>query len=300
MSERAPGGDSAARRPLDQAALEQVGLVHILDRVLLLADDDGQGRQPDWAAFELLANRAQDVPIEAIQTLLVDLEQIECRLSRLRSDDTAAANLGVIAHALEQPVGHPRRTATAGGDGHRAVLLDRDPEQHRRAPDDPAELWRRVMLQPMLNPEPVPQGCGQQAGAGGGTDHRERWQLQRHHPRPGPLTDGDWQRAVMRLGESLEVRREIGDKGGSAWCLERLAEIAMAQGQAEKAIRVFGAASALRASIGSVMDPVDQPEYDAKLKSLREQLGGERFAAAWKEGVALTLEQAIALAMTDG
>ena len=29
---------------------------------------------------------------------------------------------------------------------------------------------------------------------------------------------------VARLGESLEVRRKIGDKGGSAWCLERLAE----------------------------------------------------------------------------
>jgi predicted ATPase len=113
------------------------------------------------------------------------------------------------------------------------------------------------------------------------------------------MRQGDWKRAVTRLGESLEVRREIGDKGGSAWCLERLAEIALAQGDGEKAVRVFGAASTLRASIGSVMDPVDQPEYDAKLASLREQLGEKRFEAAWGEGTALTREQAIALAMSE-
>jgi len=35
---------------------------------------------------------------------------------------------------------------------------------------------------------------------------------------------------IARLGESLEVRQEIGDQSGSAWCLERLAAIAMAQG----------------------------------------------------------------------
>ncbi len=69
------------------------------------------------------------------------------------------------------------------------------------------------------------------------------------------LREGDWSRAITRLGESLEIRWEIGDKSGSAWCLERLAEIAAAQGQPDKAVRVFGAAAALRSSIGSVIDP---------------------------------------------
>ena len=61
------------------------------------------------------------------------------------------------------------------------------------------------------------------------------------------MHEEDWQRAAERLAESLEVRREIGDTGGSAWCLERLAEVARARGQAQKAVRLFGAAAALRA-----------------------------------------------------
>jgi hypothetical protein len=93
------------------------------------------------------------------------------------------------------------------------------------------------------------------------------------------LREGDWSRAVTRLGESLEIRWEIGDKSGSAWCLERLAEVALAQGQAEQAVRVFGAAAALRESIGSVSDPVDQPEYESTIASLRAELGDERFTA---------------------
>ena len=111
------------------------------------------------------------------------------------------------------------------------------------------------------------------------------------------MREGNWERAMARLGESLEVRREIGDQSGSAWCLERLAEVALAQGQAEKAVRLFGAGAALRASIRSVIDPVDQPEYESKIASLRAELGKERFAAVWDEGRALTLEQAVAYAL---
>ncbi len=111
------------------------------------------------------------------------------------------------------------------------------------------------------------------------------------------MREGNWERAVARLGESLEVRREIGDQSGSAWCLERLAEVAMAQGQAEKAVRLFGAGAALRASIRSVIDPADQPAYESKILALRAELGKDRFTAAWDEGRRMTLEQAAAYAL---
>ena len=75
----APGRGPAPRRALDQPALEQVGLVDVLDRVLLLADRDRQRRQADRAAAELLADRAQDLAVEAVEALVVDLEQVERR-----------------------------------------------------------------------------------------------------------------------------------------------------------------------------------------------------------------------------
>jgi predicted ATPase/class 3 adenylate cyclase len=111
------------------------------------------------------------------------------------------------------------------------------------------------------------------------------------------MREEKWDRALARLGESLEVRREIGDQSGSAWCLERLAAVAMAQGQTEKAARLFGAGSALRASIRSVIDPADQPAYDSKILSLRKKLGKDRFSVVWNEGRALALERAATYAL---
>ena len=73
----------------------------------------------------------------------------------------------------------------------------------------------------------------------------------------------------------------------------------MAQGQAEKAVRLFGAAAALRASIGSVIDPADQANHEKNRNSLRAKLGRERFKAVWDEGFALTLEQAVTHALED-
>src|SRR5262249_18415779 len=51
------GEDAAARGALQQALLKQVGLEHVLDRVLLLADRDRQSREADRAAGELGRHR---------------------------------------------------------------------------------------------------------------------------------------------------------------------------------------------------------------------------------------------------
>jgi hypothetical protein len=71
----------------------------------------------------------------------------------------------------------------------------------------------------------------------------------------------------------------------------------MEQGQTEKAARLFGAGAALRASIRSVIDPADQPAYNSKIRSLRRELGKERFKTIWYEGRTLTLEQVVAYAL---
>ncbi len=111
--------------------------------------------------------------------------------------------------------------------------------------------------------------------------------------------EGDWERARAYLAESLEVRQEIGDKGGIAWCLERLADLALAQGTPQKAVRLLSAAAVLRTSIGSVIDPADQEEYQNRRRALREQFGEAQFTSLWKEGWSFTLEQAIAYALGD-
>ena len=111
------------------------------------------------------------------------------------------------------------------------------------------------------------------------------------------MRERDWESAAARLTESLKVRQEISDKGGTAWCLERLAGIAIVQGRAERAVRLLGAAAALRAAIGSVIDPVDQANFDRNRQALVTKLGQARFKAARAAGRAMSMEQAVAYAL---
>src|SRR5207248_3235418 len=101
MTECASRGGPSAGRPLDQAPLEQVGLVDVLNRVLFLAHGHRKRREPDRAATELLADRPQDLAIETVEPLVVDLEQIQRRGRYGLRHDTALADLRVVTHPLE-------------------------------------------------------------------------------------------------------------------------------------------------------------------------------------------------------
>jgi tetratricopeptide (TPR) repeat protein len=109
----------------------------------------------------------------------------------------------------------------------------------------------------------------------------------------------DWESAFVRLKESMQVRKEIGDRGGIAFCLERLAEVAIGKHEAEKAARIFGAAESMRVWLRSKIDPVDKPEYELNVASLRAELGEDKFNTAWEEGQKMTLEQAVDYALEE-
>jgi hypothetical protein len=81
--------------------------------------------------------------------------------------------------------------------------------------------------------------------------------------------------------------------------LEGFAHVAGAEGDAERAARLFGAAEALREALGAPLPPVERAHYDRSVAATRAALGEEAFAAAWAEGRALSLEQAIAAPATE-
>jgi predicted ATPase/Tfp pilus assembly protein PilF len=108
--------------------------------------------------------------------------------------------------------------------------------------------------------------------------------------------------------ESLELRRQIEERSGIAASLERFACLAAGQQQAEphspeghasglRALRLFGAAEALRAASGASLPPNKQGERDAHLATLRQHLGDTAFTAAWEVGSALTWQAAAAEAL---
>ncbi len=113
------------------------------------------------------------------------------------------------------------------------------------------------------------------------------------------LRQGDFGEMRKLLKQSLDIRIETGDRGGMAWCLEKLAEAHSLQTRYRQAAVIFGTAAALRAPMGSMMDAADRPEYERTISSLRTLLGKEAFDAAWHEGQAMTLEQAVDYTLTE-
>ena len=91
--------------------------------------------------------------------------------------------------------------------------------------------------------------------------------------------------------------REIGDRGGVAASLEASAGLVTAQKQTEQAVRLWGAAEALREAMGASLRPTDHAEHERSIAAIRAALGEEAFAAASAEGRALTLEDAIRYAL---
>jgi predicted ATPase/class 3 adenylate cyclase/Tfp pilus assembly protein PilF len=111
------------------------------------------------------------------------------------------------------------------------------------------------------------------------------------------LRRGDYERAMTLYRQSLVLRKEIGDKPGLVQCLEGLAGVACAQGDYEKAAGLYGAAEALRETLAVHRAPSDQADHDQRVASVRAALRDANFKAAWAEGRAMTLEQAIEYAL---
>ena len=72
-----------------------------------------------------------------------------------------------------------------------------------------------------------------------------------------------------------------------------MAGLAGRSGQPERAARLFGAAELLYEASVTRLEYPDQVEYDRNVAAVRAQLDEATFAAAWAEGRAMTLEQAI-------
>ena len=80
--------------------------------------------------------------------------------------------------------------------------------------------------------------------------------------------------------------------------LEGAAGLAASRGDDGLAIRLWAAAAADRETSGFANMPADQRLVDARMAEARDRLQPEAVAAAWDEGRALTLDEAVEAAMT--
>lgn len=108
------------------------------------------------------------------------------------------------------------------------------------------------------------------------------------------LRAGQTRRALGLPRESMALFRGQGDQRGMADCLDGLAGVLAVMGQAERAAQFFGAAEALRQTIGATIWPGNIAEYERGIALLRERLGEPALAAALAAGRARSLRDVIA------
>ena len=108
---------------------------------------------------------------------------------------------------------------------------------------------------------------------------------------------GRYDRAAALFKEGLLLSRDVGDMIRLLEALEGLAWSAAALGQPRWAARQGGAAGAERERLGLLQGIPDRGFRDSAIKAMRAALGEEMFAAAWAEGRAMTLSEAVALGL---
>jgi hypothetical protein len=98
-------------------------------------------------------------------------------------------------------------------------------------------------------------------------------------------------------GESLSIRRELGDRLFIVSSLHNLAEVACSRKNYERGARLFGAAEALREMVGAPLPKAKRANFDRYIEEARDTLGRADLKAAWSEGRVMSLDQAIEYAL---
>ncbi len=116
------------------------------------------------------------------------------------------------------------------------------------------------------------------------------------------LKQGDLQQAHNLFTESLRLWDSMGDQENAAGIrrsLTGLAEVAAAQGRAERAGVLLGAAETLSPLPANFFSEVSRIDMDQDIAQARAHLDHAAFEAGWAAGQAMTQGQAISYALQD-
>lgn len=133
------------------------------------------------------------------------------------------------------------------------------------------------------------------SGAGGAAERQARalfWlgELER--------TEREADKGWALHAKALQLRSSgVVDRAGVADSLEALARLAPRRRRPQYAVRLLGAADAIRHGDGLVRWPDLVPAHEAEVAALKAQLGQAAFDVAWRAGAQLSLQQAVARAL---
>ena len=159
-----PGGiarDAAAGRAQQVALLDKEGFDDVFQGIAGFANGGCQGIDARRPPAVTLDQGVQQSPVKHIQAIGIDIEHVESGPGCVCVDVPAGADLRIVTHAPQQPIGDTRCTARAPGDLLRPFRIDGHIQDAGGARDDAAELLDGVKLQALHDAEAIPQRAGQ-------------------------------------------------------------------------------------------------------------------------------------------
>jgi predicted ATPase/class 3 adenylate cyclase len=108
---------------------------------------------------------------------------------------------------------------------------------------------------------------------------------------------GDINQAKTIYQETLREWKDLGNRAAIAHQLECFALLAIADEEPQRAVKLFGAAEALRERVQASMTDYERVEYDQAVAQVRSMLIKAEFHTLWAEGRSMTMKQAIELAI---
>ncbi len=191
----------------------------------------------------------------------------------MQEDAEGATRILEESLALNREVGHPNNIGWALNHLGHVAQLQGEYERATRLHQESLSSFREVGLK-WLGIAQAHQGLGETA-----------------------LAQGDAALATTHLTEALLLCRDLGDRMCVSWCLAGLAGVAVVNDNPERGAWLWGAAEALRQSIGTREAPASRATRERLIAQARDELGETAFASAWAEGQAALPEQVIAQAL---
>jgi len=98
--------DSAAGRAAYEALLQEVRLVHVLDRVTGFGEGCCKRLDAHRASPVVLDKHSKEAAVHVVEACLVHLEALAGKLDDLRVDRAIAFDLREVSHAAQEAVRH--------------------------------------------------------------------------------------------------------------------------------------------------------------------------------------------------
>lgn len=99
--------------------------------------------------------------------------------------------------------------------------------------------------------------------------------------------------------DALQILFELGDQQRMAFPLDGLGRAALLHDRPDRAVRLWGAAEALRARFGTIVPPAERADYERALAQARASLPAAGYEQGWREGELLSAAETVAYAIAE-